>query len=723
VLLTGIPKLSFKDDRAFAVVDPLGESPRLYASASELGFYYNDTRFLCTWEMTLNGLAPVSLSREIRFSGNTVVLSMSNPDLPTLGGKGRIRRDTFLIRRVMSFFEDTLFETVEIKNFSDQDHSLQIELWAGSVFEDVFEVRGYSRQKRGRMLPAEDSVTDGSRVTSLSYEGLDARIRRTVIHRLFEVEKIRLSPTLVGHFTRISVPGKQTVTLKSVVSFDRVSDCKLHGRDFQTMTLPEKMALLSRGYLINPLVPLTIHSDHAILNRSIELARRDIFTLLTQEEPNVFYPYAGIPWFSAPFGRDGMITAYQLLPWYPKLAKGVLDYAFASLGAKDDPFTDEQPGKVFHEKRRGEMSNTREVPFIPYYGSVDSTPLCLILLHEYVRWTMDLESLRAWWPYAMRALEWLENTSRDDPYGFIGYQKRSPTGLDNQGWKDSSDSIMHQNGQLATTPIRLCEVQGYVFRARMSMSGLARLLGYHDLAARLRMDAVSFRVRFQEKFWDYEREFIYLALDGKDRPCAVKSSNMGHCLWSEILTQAQAGSVANHLLSESMFSGYGVRTLADTEVAYNPLSYHNGSVWPHDVSLIMEGMRVYGHTSELEKLALGMMGVLESSDDFRLPELFCGFRRRENAPPVPYQVACKPQAWAAGSLYLMLKAMTGLSMDLDQNYVVFNSPLLTPKVNTLEIKGLQCRDWEIDLVLRRSRVGTTVDITRKVGNIRVLTVK
>lgn len=676
--------------------------------------------------MSFNGTRPVALARELRFGGNTVVFSMTNRDIPILVAGtqvGRIPRDRLLIRRILSFTEDTLFETVEIKNFDTDAHSLQVEQWVGGSFDDVFEVRGYARERRGRMLPGiEEFHNSRYPLSILQYEGLDGKIRKSYVHRLFEAEKIRLSPSLAGYFTRIEVQPKETVALKTVLSFDRPWNGDFLGASYERISIPEKMRLLSGRKQADPFSALSIESDNAILNRAILNAQTDIFMLLT-EQNRLLYPYAGIPWFSAPFGRDGMITAYQLLPWYPHLAKGVLEYAFQSLGKRSDPFTDEQPGKVFHEVRLGEMACTREIPYIPYYGSVDSTPLCLILLHEYIRWTMDLESLKCWWPEALRALAWIERWGDSDSDGFLEYAKQSPTGLVNQGWKDSHDSIMHADGVLAKAPIRLCEAQGYAFRARLAMASLAKVLGKDQLAARLRLEAMQLKVRFTEQFWDPIEKYIYLALDGSRRPCAVKSSNMGHCLWAQIVNPDQARHVAEHLMSEAMFNGYGIRTLADTEVAYNPLSYHNGSVWPHDNSLIMEGFRNYGFTSELEKLAVALIEVLELSEDFRLPELFCGFRKRANAPPVPYEVACKPQAWAAGSVFLMIRAMLGISMDVDQSYVVLNSPLLTPKISRLEVRGLKGRDWEMDLMFRRSRTGTLVDVTRKKGNVRVLTVK
>ncbi|MGZ3698790.1 MAG: amylo-alpha-1,6-glucosidase, partial [Bdellovibrionota bacterium] len=580
-LLTGIPKVSIKDDRSFAVLDPQGESPRLYGS-SELGFYFNDTRYLGIWEMTFNGMSCVPLARELRYGGSTLVFSMTNRDFPSLEGGVRIPRDTFLVRRILSLSDDRVYETVEIKNFDNKPHQLQIEHWAGGRFDDIFEVRGFPRQKRGRMLAPYDEIRGGHRTTVLSYEGLDGRIRRSYLQRFYDAEKVRVSPTLVGYFTRVTIPPKETVLIKTIVSFDQPCDGNLCGEPFEKLSVAESMRLMLQSTEEAPFAALSIETDNAIFNRSIKNAQTDIFMLLTQELNQELYPYAGIPWFSAPFGRDGMITAYQLLPWYPELARGVLNYGFQTLGSKLDPFTDEQPGKVFHEMRRGEMANTREVPFIPYYGSVDSTPLCLILLYEYIRWTLDLKSLRQWWPEALRALEWLEKWGDSDGDGFLEYAKQSPTGLLNQGWKDSNDSIMHADGTLASSPIRLCEVQGYSYRAKMGMSAMARLLGKDELASRLRLDALRLRSHFLERFWNPAGGYVVLALDGKSQPCNVKSSNMGHCLWSQILFPEHAEKVVRHLFTEEMFSGHGIRTLSSDERSYNPLSYHNGSIWPHD---------------------------------------------------------------------------------------------------------------------------------------------
>jgi glycogen debranching enzyme len=725
VVLSGIAKLSIKDDRAFAVVDTRGEAPRTYSDSSELGIYYNDTRYLSVWELWINGESPIPLAQQLRPGGNTLVLSMTNPDIWDLRTGERIARDTLLIRRVLTFCEDGLYENLIIRNFDSVAHVVAVEHWAGGKCDDIFEVRGFTRLRRGRELPPrERPLAEGpGRETTLSYEGLDGRVRSSQITRLFGCRTLELASGLSGVAAEVELPSKLDAQLKTAVSFDRPWSGLLRGRDFAALNVPDFIGQLEGARKARATEGVRIRSDNAILNRAIDRALIDIRTLLSTEGDGLLYPYAGIPWFSAPFGRDGLITAYQLLPWFPDLARGVLDYVWSTQGRAEDAFTDEQPGKIFHELRRGEMAVLREVPFIPYYGSVDSTPLALILLHQYFRWTGDRESLERWWPHALRAIEWMDRWGDCDGDELIEYVRRSPTGLVNQGWKDSHDSIMHADGRLAEAPIRLCEVQAYAYRARLGMSELARHQRDERLAERLRFQSLRLKALFLERFWNPEGQYLNLAIDGAGAPCQVRSSNMGHALWTGILDAPEARRVTEHLMSDALFSGHGIRTLADTEKNYNPLSYHNGSVWPHDNSLIVEGFRNYGQRAALGTLSEALLGVIEASPDLRLPELFCGFRKRGDEPPVPYQVACKPQAWAAGSLFLLIKAMTGLSIELHGRHLVFHAPCLTSRVGWLEIKGLRGRGWKADLRVRATRDSGLVDLLGSEGDVRVLTLQ
>ena len=699
-LAPAIRKLAFKENRAFGVIDIRGEIPR--GRASELGIYFNDTRHVNTWETLINGQAPVPLAQELRHQGTTWVLSMTNRDLPMLGGAGRIPRDTLLVRRILSLHEDTLFELLTIRNFSGSPQVLQLEHWAGARFEDVFEIRGMTRAARGRLKPPQEHAPDHYQ---LAYEGLDGRTRSTHLHRLYPAEKIRLSPYLTGWFTRIELQPKEILTLRTIASFDGPSSRLYHGAPFDGLEAAEMMSLAGSHGAKPRFFDFKLETDNAILDRAIDCAITDISMLLTRESDSLLYPYAGIPWFSAPFGRDGIITAYQLLPWAPQVARGVLEFVFSGLGTKMEAFTDEEPGKVFHELRRGEMAEMREIPFIPYFGTVDATPLALILLHEYACWSEDRASVEHWWPSVERILAWLDHYGDVDGDLFLEYARRSAGGLSNQGWKDSHDSVMHADGRLAEAPIRLCEVQAYAYRARLRTAELADWIGRTEQAESLRHSALRLRAEFQEKFWDASERFVFLALDGTGNPCRVRSSNMGHCLWGGILSDLEAEAVSKILLSDAMFSGHGIRTLADTEFAYNPMSYHNGSIWPHDNSIIAEGLRRYGRTTELERLSEGLFSVIEASEDFRLPELFCGFRKRALEPPVPYEVACKPQAWSAGSIFLLLKALLGIEKQLTDPHVTLRDPLLPPKTRLLRCSALRVGDSATSFELQRSAAG------------------
>lgn len=719
VLLSGISKVSLKDNHLFAVLDTKGESPSVYQA--ELGFYLADTRCLSHWEMTVNGQQLVYLAHELRGEGGSCVFSMSNRDIPTLDGKGRIQRDTLLIRRILTLHRDCIFEQLEFTNYDVIDHELLIEQNMATNFDDIFEVRGVRRIQRGAVR----QPVKTARGLVFEYEGLDKVVRRTCVEPVgLANREVELLDCGAAVRTKIVVPGKGRSDLKTIVSFGDFTDDRFLDDSFRAITVTEHVQAVEQAHRQAYLGDVKMSSNNIIFDNCVKNARLDIEMLTTFEaEQNLVYPYAGIPWFSAPFGRDGIITAYQTLPFFPNLASGVLDYVFKTIGTKFDDFTDAEPGKIFHEMRRGEMANMREIPYIPYYGSIDSTPLALILLGEYVSWTMDLEKPRRWWKEILMCLEWLDRWGDMDGDGFLEYIKKKPTGLDNQGWKDSHNSVMYANGALAIPPIQLCEVQAYAYRARRSVAKIARLVGEHGLASQLEEKAASLKKIFYQHFWDRDERYVYLARDGHKQPCNVMSSNQGHCLWGQILDPRDGESVAAHLMSPRLFSGYGIRTLAADEKGFNPLSYHNGSVWPHDNSLIAEGLRFYNQTRHLQKLVDALFDVAATSEDFRLPELFCGFRRRGNEPPVPYEVACRPQAWAAGSVFLILKSALGLVMEIEQQDIILQSPILPSKVEELEIKGIRVRDTEFSVVVRRGNNTSHVEITERHGSRRILVQK
>jgi glycogen debranching enzyme len=408
-------------------------------------------------------------------------------------------------------------------------------------------------------------------------------------------------------------------------------------------------------------------------------------------------PVAGVPWYAVPFGRDSLIAAWQALPVRPGLAKSVLRTMARFQGKKLDGWRDEEPGKIMHEIRYGELARTNQVPFTPYYGTIDATPLFLILIGEVYRWTGDLDFVREMADAAGQALDWIDRYGDPDNRGYVSYARRSQKGIDNQGWKDSGNSIVHQDGRLAEAPIALCEVQGYVYLARTIWAHLYALLGDHERSNRLRRQAEELKDRFRRDFWMSDEQFVALALDKDGQQVRTVTSNPGHCLMTGILDREEARMVARRLLSPDMFSGWGIRTMSSRATAYNPMSYHNGSVWPHDNSLILNGLKQLGFHAEAKQVMDGLLAAASRFPQHRLPELFCGYDRTGEAP-VPYPVACSPQAWAAGTAFVMLSVMLGIEPDPEKRQISL-SPLLPEGMNRLRVRRLCVGEGRLDLSL------------------------
>ena len=702
--LGGAGEQVLKHGESFALFDRYGDVKPI--GLGEEGFFHNGTRHLSSFLLRIGAERPLLLGSTAQRDNSRLSVDLTNPDMSL--GSTALPHGSLHVARSKVLWDGACHERMVIRNFALVPVDISISVHFGADFADIFEVRGVPRERRGT-IRAPEVMADG---VTLGYDGLDGVRRRTRIRfepppAAVEAGSARFDLMLgSGAATTLEVAisaepdGEQALVDGYPAVLRRLREAQQHARDASAAVI----------------------SSSDLFNDWIDRGMADL-VMMTSETPHGPYPYAGVPWFSTVFGRDGLIAARQALWSTPSLARGVLGYLAATQADEDDPAREAQPGKILHEMRRGEMAAAGEIPFARYYGTHDATPLFVWLAADYHRRTDDTAFIGSIWPNIERALAWMDGPADHDGDGFLDYLRRTPIGLAQQGWKDSNDSIFHADGTLADGPTALCEIQGYAFAAKRGAAELADALAMPERAATLRFEADELRQRFEEAFWLEDLETYAIALDGDNRPCRVRSSNPGHCLMTGIASQERAALVAAGLMSDASFSGWGVRTLAAGEARYNPMSYHNGSIWPHDNGMVALGLSRYGFKDEAVRIMTGLLEASRHFDLARLPELFCGFSRRDGEAPTLYPVACSPQAWAAGAPLMLLEACIGIRIDARARTIRFEGGALPVGIDRLRIENLAVGDSRVDLMLERHRHGIGVNVLAGETDVQIVNVK
>ncbi len=697
---------TMKHADTFAVFDHNGDA--LAGPGSPEGIYHRDTRYLSHLYLTVDGHRPLLLSSTIRDDNAVLVCDLTNPEIAGPEGERLIAQDLVHIRRTRFLWNASAFERVAVSNYDTEARHLTLSIAFAADFADIFEVRGTDRARRGELHP---QTVDADAVT-LSYTGLDGCLRETHLH--FEPAPTRLGPGEAVFEIELAPVTRQTLFLE--IRCGRGDGIHAPRRAFFAGFRAARRALRASASRA-----AAISSSNEVFNETVRRSVSDLY-MLTTETARGPYPYAGIPWFSTFFGRDALITALQTLWLDPEIARGVLRNLAATQATQVDPAADAEPGKILHEMRFGEMADLKEVPFGRYYGSVDSTPLFVILAGAYLDRTGDLATVLELWPNIEAALGWLETYGDRDGDGFIEYGRQNADGLINQGWKDSHDSVFHADGTLAKGPVALVEVQAYAYGAWRAAASITHRLkrGDEEVSAMVRRSA-ELRTRFDQQFWDDTLGTYVLALDCEKQPCRVRTSNAGHALLTGIALPSRAARVVADLMQPSSFSGWGIRTVATTEARFNPMSYHNGSVWPHDNAIIAAGFARYGFRAEAARVFRGLFDASTYIDLKRLPELFCGFPRLRSHGPTFYPVACSPQAWSATATLSLLRSCLGISFDPENGYVIFDQPVLPDFVDDVRLRQLRLGYGRIDVDIARAEGGAAVHVLAHQGSMRALT--
>lgn len=646
------------------------------------GLYHRDTRYVHHLQLQLNDTRPLLLSSTVREENECLSVDLTNQELHDEDGN-RIPKGSIHIRRSQFIRNGIFYEKLELVNYHHRACRLIGMLSFSGDFRDIFEVRGMKRKARGKML---QPFSPQPHQLVLGYEGLDHINRYAIIDFEKNTPHLRLSNPAAAVF-ELWLPPQQLQVIEYNISFREDSLQKIgtnHGDALKHLQLQLQEVRESFP---------EIFTSNEQFNNWVNRSKTDLVSL-TAITPHGKYPYAGVPWYNTAFGRDGLITAYETLWLLPALSRDVLFFLAAHQAKAFDAAAEAEPGKILHEMRHGEMVNLHEVPFQHYYGTIDATPLFVMLAGAYFDRTADEQAMQKLWPHLQLAMEWIEHYGDRDGDGFLEYFSQNEHGLSNQGWKDSFDAIMHADGQLARAPIALCEVQGYAYAAYQAAARIAHLMREQQLAAHWENKAILLKKQFNERFWDEELQAYVLALDADKQPCRVMSSNAGQVLFTGIADPEKAAVLARRLLQPDIFSGWGIRTLSTREARYNPMSYHNGSVWPHDVALIARGLARYGHQQQVLALLTGLFDASLFIELQRLPELFCGFERRKGEGPTAYPVACSPQAWSVAAVFLLIQSMLHIEIHAPAKRLYFHKPVLPEYLNDVRIQHLPLCDQQ-----------------------------
>jgi glycogen debranching enzyme len=654
------------DGSTFLVSDPSGD---VVGDGSARGFFYADTRHLSVWQVTIDGeaLNPLT-SRNIDYYSARIV--------GMLGGCHVGQNPTLTVQRDR-IVADGIHEDISVENHADETRQVVVEVRYAADFADLFEVKD----------------------EEIRHRDVDVRVDETVVKLWYEHDGFRRGTQL--EFTADGEIGERSARFDiELGAHERWSVCIDVSCIDGERVLGPRAGHGGFGQL-HPQMPQTLDewiaeapelvTDDDGIAHTYERSLLDLAALRFkpfEDDDELSLPAAGLPWFMALLGRDSVLTSYMALPFQPRLAAATLDALARLQAVDDDPFRDAEPGKIMHELRRGELTVTGARPHAPYYGSHDVTALFLVLLDEYERWTGDVDRVRRLEPVARAALAWIDGAGDRDGDGFLEYHTRSEQGLVHQGWKDSYNAILFCDGRPAEPPIATCEIQGYAFDARRRMARLARTVWDDpELADALDASAAALASAFEARFWCGEGGYPALALDGEKARVDALTSNIGHLLWSGILSDAQAASVARHVTGQELFSGWGVRTMSNRAAGFNPIEYHNGTVWPHDTAIIAEGLRRYGFLEESRQLAMSVFAAARAFDH-EPPEVFAGFDRETTTVPVEYPTASRPQAWSSAAPLLALRTLLGLDV---VDGTLQTDPNLPDELATLRVNGVHVR--------------------------------